>query len=198
LTLRGNRHRVFLRNSFGGDGFRATRPERQTAMTVVSDGFLREVEERRVRIRASAENLLLEARAQGREQLNEPEAIRHQATLTDLRELDEHIAEVRSDLERRVEIDSSLAPLRHRLGITGNPDQTRKTAMHDQHLTYRRNDHRASWLRDLILTNQQRDDTGECRRRLAAHAEDVRNDPFFDRPEYRDITGLRACKLITR
>jgi hypothetical protein len=56
----------------------------------------------------------------------------------------------------------------------------------------RRRDSLALGLRDLILTNQQRDDTGECRRRLAAHADEVKSDPFFDRPEYRDLSRTHS------
>lgn len=66
----------------------------------VSDGFLRELETRREQIRAAAEHMLLEARSQGREELNAGEAVRYAEATRDLRGLDEHIAEIRADLDR--------------------------------------------------------------------------------------------------
>ena len=66
----------------------------------VSSGFLRELESRRRQIAATCETMLLEARSQGRETLNAAEADRYQAAMVDLRGLDEHIAEIREDLDR--------------------------------------------------------------------------------------------------
>jgi HK97 family phage major capsid protein len=66
----------------------------------VSRGFLNELERRRAQVAAAAEGMLLECRAQGREQLNAGEAHRHAQAMADLRGLDEHIAEIREDLDR--------------------------------------------------------------------------------------------------
>ena len=66
----------------------------------VSRGCLSELERRREQIRAAAENMLLEARAAGREQLNAGETHRHAQAMADLRGLDEHIEQIRADLER--------------------------------------------------------------------------------------------------
>ena len=57
----------------------------------ISDGFLRELETRREQIRATAEAMLLSARAAGRETLNDGEAARHAQAMADLRGLNEHI-----------------------------------------------------------------------------------------------------------
>jgi HK97 family phage major capsid protein len=66
----------------------------------VSRGFLDQLERRREQIRADTENMLLEARAQGRTQLSAGEAAMHRQAMQDLRGLDEHIAEIREDLDR--------------------------------------------------------------------------------------------------
>lgn len=49
---------------------------------------------------------------------------------------------------------------------------------------------RHSWLRDLIKTSINDDPGGECRRRLAEHADQVRNHPVYNQPEYRDLSRL--------
>jgi HK97 family phage major capsid protein len=85
------------------------------------------LERRREQIRAAAENMLLECRAAGRTELNAGEAHRMAQAKADLAALDEHIAEVRSEVERvgslppnlaaRVESLSSRRPVRG--GMTG-------------------------------------------------------------------------------
>ena len=66
----------------------------------VSRGFLSELENRRAQIRAAAENMLLEVRSSGREQLNQGESERYAQAQRDLAGLDEHIEEIRQDLDR--------------------------------------------------------------------------------------------------
>jgi hypothetical protein len=62
--------------------------------------FLQRLERQRDGVRASAEGLLMECRAQGREELNQGELLRYKQMLSDLRGLESHIQEYRSDLSR--------------------------------------------------------------------------------------------------
>lgn len=137
------------------------------------------VEARRQAIRREAENLLMNARAQGRSELTEPETVRYQAMLADLRDLG-------GEIERRNQANATITNLGARLAAR-NPS-TRNTAMLDQ-LTYRR-DNGHSYLRDLMRVSTNTDDGGESRRRLAAHADEARSNPAFQQTlmEKRDIS----------
>ena len=66
----------------------------------VSEGFLTKLTDRRARVYEAAERLLIEARRQGRQILNEGEDRRYRQARADLTALDEQIAEYRADLER--------------------------------------------------------------------------------------------------
>ncbi|WP_406816187.1 HK97 family phage prohead protease [Mycobacterium sp. M23085] len=66
----------------------------------------------------------------------------------------------------------------------------------DKHLVYRRgsalhpygDEKRSSWIADLLKTKCGMDSNGECRARLAKHAQQVRTDPAF--AEWRDISTV--------
>jgi HK97 family phage major capsid protein len=150
-------------------------------MGEVSNGMLARLQARRTQIRASAETLLQEARAQGRNELSPGEAARLQHMLSDLDSLGEQLEERRFDRER-----STLPPHLARIGqqITGNPE--RPTPMFDSSSVYRSNSG-PSWLRDLMRTKLGMDETGESRERLGRHAEDVAN---FGGYEQRNIDRI--------
>jgi HK97 family phage major capsid protein len=160
-------------------------PDRnEQSMSTVSAGFLHELENRRHQIRSTAENLLLSARAAGRETLNEREAAQHAQALSDLRGLDDRIADMRADLER-----SGLGRYAHLSQATSPTPRTpgRPAAMTTLHpSTVYRPNYGPSWLRDLMRTQLNRDENGESRARLARHADDIANSDL----EYRDISRV--------
>ena len=128
----------------------------------ISRRFLDELERRRDAIRRVTENMLLEARDQGRQTLNEGEDRRYRQARSDLTALDEQIAEYREDLARS-QIPAHLA----RLSPT-NPQTTSRNIMNHadaRDLVYRRGDHRQSWCRDLIRLSLNLDSDGESRAR---------------------------------
>ncbi|MFZ0226938.1 MAG: hypothetical protein WA285_02185 [Mycobacterium sp.] len=67
---------------------------------VVTRSHLSKLEAHRQQVRDACENMLLEARAQGRDQLNAGEAARFDHAKADLDSLDESIREYRGELER--------------------------------------------------------------------------------------------------
>ena len=133
--------------------------------------------QRRAQIRAAAQDMLLEARAQGRDTLTADEAARHAEALAELRGIDD-------DLRRAEQINGNgvLASLRR-----AAPQRSAGRGG-DEHLTYRRHDRRTSWVRDLMAHSLNRDETGEARARLARHAEEVSTSPSY--LEYRDISRV--------
>jgi HK97 family phage major capsid protein len=149
----------------------------------VSDGFLRELETRRAQIRSTAENMLLSARAAGRETLNDGEAARHAQAMADLRGLNEHISQIRAGLER-----ADLGRYAH-LGNTTTPSRRPTVSTHIyEPATYQRGDHRRSYMRDLVRVQLNRDDTGEALERLRRHAQDVVTSEEYT--EYRDLSRV--------
>ena len=89
----------------------------------VSEGFLTKLTDRRARVYEAAERLLIEARSQGRQILNEGEDRRYRQAQSDLTALDEQIAEYREDLER-----SGIPAHLSRLSPT-NPQTTSRNTM---------------------------------------------------------------------
>jgi len=149
--------------------------------------FLAKLEKKREEVRGACESMLMEARAQGRDQLNEGELIRYKHALADLRGLGERIAEYRGELER-AQLPAHLSRLSH-------PTQTatsRNTTMHNhadaRDLVYRRGDSRQSWCRDLIRLSLNLDSDGESRARLTSHAQQVIDHPAFE--EHRDLSRV--------
>ena len=138
-------------------------------MTVLDTSPL---EARRSQIRNQAEQLLLNAAAQGRRTLNQGEQARYDAMMAEARDLSE-------DLERRSQINSTVGGLSARLPGVGG------ARTNDRDLTYRRHG-RDSWVRDLVLSQVGYDASGECRRRLGQHAQEVATHGTFQ--EYRDLS----------
>jgi HK97 family phage major capsid protein len=146
---------------------------------VIDPNFL---EQRKAALRRACEEWLLEIRSNtGRDELTPAERRKFNATRAELREID-------AELSRISQINSAVSRLSARTGGGDtNPSSTpRKTMFNDQHLTYRRHDRRTSWVRDLVLLQTGMDDSGECRRRLSAHAREVAEAPEF--MEYRDLS----------
>jgi HK97 family phage major capsid protein len=152
----------------------------------VSEGFLSKLTERRANVYAAAERMLMEARSQGRQILNEGEDRRYRQARSDLTALDEQIAEYREDLARS-QIPAHLS----RLSPT-NPQTTSRNTMNPhadaRDLIYRRGDPRQSWCRDLIRLSLNLDSDGESRARLTSHAQQVGDHPAFQ--EHRDLSRV--------
>jgi HK97 family phage major capsid protein len=146
--------------------------------------FLAKLEKKREEVRGACESMLMEARAQGRDQLNEGELIRYRHALADLRGLGERIAEYRGELER------SGIPALARLSL--NPHTTSRNTMNNhadsRDLVYRRGDHRQSWARDMIRLSLNMDSDGESRARLTTHAAQVAEHPAY--MEQRDLSRV--------
>jgi HK97 family phage major capsid protein len=147
--------------------------------------FLSKLERKREDVRGACESMLMEARAQGRDQLNEGELIRYKHAMADLHGLGEQIAEYRHELER-----SGLPAHLARLSL--NPQTTSRNAMNNhadsRDLVYRRYDHRQSWARDLIRLSLNMDSDGESRARLTTHAAQVAEHPAY--LEHRDLSRV--------
>jgi HK97 family phage major capsid protein len=137
---------------------------------------------RKARIRDNAEQMLLDARAAGRDVLNPAEAAAYTGALESMRAIDD-------DLERCAAINTN--PTLRRLGgdaTTRTGKRTTMTTVLSEPLTYRAHDHAHSWVRDLVRHQTGRDDDGEARNRLMRHAQDVATEPAYT--EYRDISRV--------
>ncbi|WP_081287258.1 phage major capsid protein [Mycobacterium asiaticum] len=157
------------------------------------------VSQQRTRAQNAAEALLLEARADGRERLRPAEDAEYRYLMTELRghaadlqQIDDRIRELRADTERAGQITDTLARLRDPQTTTATSETSTamrsSTLVRDEHLTYRRNDRKTSWVRDLILHQIGQDDSGEARQRLMRHGDEVKSDPAYK--EYRDLSRI--------
>jgi HK97 family phage major capsid protein len=100
---------------------------------------------------------------------------------SDIEGLDKRIQEVGEEVRRSGEISANLAKVRH----------TEKAMVHvkESAIYTKEARHQRSWLRDLMRTaTPGGDDTGEARRRLMNHAQDVATAPEYQ--EYRDISRV--------
>jgi HK97 family phage major capsid protein len=145
--------------------------------------FLRKLEQRRESIRGTCESMLMEARSQGRQTLNEGEDRRYRQARADLTALDERITEYRGELER-----AQLPPHLSHLTQTTTSRNTMNNHADSRDLVYRRGDHRQSWCRDLIRLSLNLDSDGESSARLASHAQQVVDHPAF--AEHRDLSRI--------
>jgi HK97 family phage major capsid protein len=143
--------------------------------------FLRRLELHREQIRSSAEELCLEARAQGRSELNDGERARLAHMTADLRALGQRAAEYRSEVSRAA-IPDALARI-------GSPAPEKKATAMLESTVYRRDASGPSWMRDLIRTSLNRDETGESRQRLGRHADDVANSGDFESRDLSRVDG---------
>ena len=66
----------------------------------VSPSFLQKLEKRREQMRASAELLLMHAKGDGRQRLNDDEEIEYRSLSSTIKDLSDRIAETRSEIQR--------------------------------------------------------------------------------------------------
>lgn len=100
---------------------------------------------------------------------------------TDIEGLDKRISEVGEEVRRTGEISANLAKVRN----------TQQSMVHvnESNVYTKELRHQRSWVNDLIRVNTPGgDDTGEARRRLMNHAQDVATAPEYQ--EYRDISRV--------
>jgi HK97 family phage major capsid protein len=134
---------------------------------------------RRDALRTSLDDQLSAAQRDGRRQLSAAE----KRALAEYEGLTEQIADLQADISR------AGGPELRALSERVNQPSARSAKMRDTNLVYRKdNRHQVSWLRDLFRLQTQRDDTGESRRRLLEHADQVGNDPAY--LEYRDLSRI--------
>jgi HK97 family phage major capsid protein len=150
--------------------------------------MLHKMLEKRGEITRAAEHLLMEARSQGREVLNEGEAARLKHARRDIEGLNERIDYLRGELARQGVLPEKLANLRYQ----DEPEQPSRTTMNhsenDRSLVYRRNDPSQSWCRDMIRLQMNLDPSGESRSRLYTHAQQVMEHPAYQ--EHRDLSRV--------
>jgi HK97 family phage major capsid protein len=145
-------------------------------------GTLAALERRRDAIKAAGEAMLLEARADGVETLDDGRDAKFRAMQTDLADLEYRIDTQRAEAARMGRIPTNLA----RAAQT----QTRKNTVSTTHvtfepLTYRRGENKHSYMRDLIRLQLNRDDDGSSRDRLMRHAHEVATSDEYT--EFRDL-----------
>jgi HK97 family phage major capsid protein len=131
-------------------------------------------------LRRAGEHILMEARSQGRETLNEGETRRFAEVQRDIAAIEGDGAEAEMDY-RRMGARPALP--------YDNEGSTAMTTRHDNFdLTYRRGVGRPSWLKDMIHAALGTDNSGESRGRLMSHARDVAEHGAFQ--EFRDLSRV--------
>lgn len=131
---------------------------------------LRRAQTRQGEIRRAGERVLMEARAQGRENLEPGEAARLDQIRRDLAEADGRVADAEMEYRRM----GDRPPVPYTTDGSTPMTTTTTTLRHDNFdLTYRRGINQPSWLRDLMAVQLGNDNTGECRSRLVSHSRDV-------------------------
>jgi HK97 family phage major capsid protein len=145
-----------------------------------------QVHEERARSQQKGEAVLLLAREQGREKLEPEEDQEFRKYMAEMKQqgaeivgLDERIEEIRAEVERSGQINSSLARIRR---AEGTITKVREQAI------YQKGDPRRSYMQDMIKVALNVDDTGESRDRLLRHAQDVQT--LDEYTEYRDISRV--------
>jgi len=144
-------------------------------------GTLAALERRRDAIKAAAEAMLLEARADGMEALDDPRDAKFRAMQTDLADLEYRIDTQRAEAARMGRIPTNLA----RTAQTQTRKNTVSTHVTFEPLTYRRGDSKHSYVRDLVRLQLNRDDDGSSRDRLLRHAHEVATSDEYT--EFRDL-----------
>jgi len=125
-------------------------------------GTLAALERRHDAIKAAAEAMLLEARADGMETLDDARDAKFRAMRTDLADLEYRIDTQRAEVARMGRLPTNLA----RATQTPIRKDTVSTRVIFEPLTYRRGDNKHSYMRDLIRLQLNRDDDGSSRDRL--------------------------------
>jgi len=130
-----------------------------------------------------AEAILMLTREQQRAQLSVEEDTEFRKYTQQMRDLgaeieglDERITETRAEVERTGRINANLAGIRQAEHALVSVTES---------LTYRKGDHRFSYMQDLIRFQMNMDATGEARDRLQRHAHDVMNAGEYT--EYRNL-----------
>jgi HK97 family phage major capsid protein len=134
--------------------------------------------------RIHCERILTAAQRAGRDSLTPAE----QRALDELRTVDDRIAHLERE-DHRAGHDKVQA-LQTRIDQNSRSNSMRNRPGFDNHLTYRQADSRGefSWLRDMVRMHCGWDDSGESRRRLEAHAHEVRTMPEY--MEFRDLSRV--------
>lgn len=143
-----------------------------------------QVSEERSRAQQKAEAVLLLAKEQGRDKLDQQEDDEFRKYTEEMRTLgaeivgmDERIEEIRSEVERSGQINSNLSRIRK---AEGTMAKVKEQAI------YQKGDPRRSYMQDLIKVTMNMDGDGECRDRLMRHGQDVATLPEYS--EYRDLS----------
>jgi HK97 family phage major capsid protein len=131
----------------------------------------------RDRARTQAEQICVRAEESGRTELSELEARAFDTHKADMQALNARIADETENLNRS-QIPAALR------GITQTQGRTAMTSVYESR-TYQQGDTRRSYLVDLARATLNRDEDGECRKRLMNHAQDV-----AEGAEYRDISRV--------
>ena len=136
----------------------------------------------------AAEQMLVAAQRAGR---TEPAAAETTA-LADIRALDERIFHLQREAARG-EFSPQFADLQRRVNQPepqGNSSMKTPAPNFDYGMTYsRHNSGQQSWVRDMIrISIPGYDDSGESRRRLQQHAQDVAQHPAY--AEFRDLSRV--------
>lgn len=144
------------------------------------------VSEERSRAQQKAEAVLLLAKEQGREKLDQQEDDEFRKYTEEMKTLgaeivgmDERIEEIRSEVERSGQINSNLSRIRK---AEGTMAKVKEQAI------YQKGDPRRSYMQDLIKVTINMDGDGECRDRLMRHSQDVATLPEYS--EYRDLSRV--------
>ena len=134
-------------------------------MPIADPRLIADLERRRTDLKACAESLLIERKAQGVTELTGPDEIRFRAMLADVERVEFQLSELRRmgappNLARAVEQAETRA------------QTTRSTQMSNYTSTVYRPGGQ-SYLRDLARIAVNADDTNESRRRLSEHSDEV-------------------------
>jgi HK97 family phage major capsid protein len=130
------------------------------------------------------ESMLLEARSQGRDQLTEGEAFRHQQALADIRGLSARIGDLQADEARANLNNPTLARIRA-AQQTQDPRRTTVSVHVNEPELYRRGGQHSFGIDLMKASTPGMDIGGEARGRLAQHNADM-----AERYEYRDISRV--------
>ena len=140
-------------------------------------GTLAALKRRRDAVKSAMQAMLLEARADGIETLDDARDAKFRAKQSDLSELEFRIDEQRAEAARMGRIPANLARATRK--------NTVNTHVTFEPVTYRRGDNKYSYMRDLIRLQLNRDDDGSSRDRRTRDAHEVATSDEYT--EFRDL-----------
>jgi HK97 family phage major capsid protein len=146
--------------------------------------LLQQLTARRDRIAAAEETQLLEIRNQGREELTEAEAARHQQAIDNIRALSTRIGDLQADEARANLNNPTLARIRAAQQTQDPRRNTVSTHVSEPEL-YRRGGQHSFGLDLMKASTPGMDLDGTARQRLSQH-----NAEMAERYEYRDISRV--------